>query len=297
MSLAGFQHTLVSASMTVVLYCGGKGLRLREAIGDVPKPLAVIGDEPILLHLMRYYAHHGHRHFVLCLGHQAEDIVRHFATSREAVGLETRGPGATRVTLSMGDLGRWDVDLVRTEPAACIGERLRAVRAHVEGTVFLSNYVDGLSDLHLPTFLDGFAASGALVGLVSVPAPWSFHLVRTDRGGRVSAVSSARESRLRVNGGFFAMRREIFDHLGPGEDLVTDVFPRLVAQGILYGYEHDGFWASMDTPADWRALTELDARGDAPWKVWSHGRDAGARAEGSRAPVGTRHAPRVEAGR
>ena len=88
---------------------------------------------------------------------------------------------------------------------------------------------------------------------MSVPAPWGFHLVRTDRGGRVSAVSSARESPLRVNGGFFAMRREIFDHLGPGEDLVTDVFPRLVAQGILYGYEHDGFWASMDTPAGWRA--------------------------------------------
>lgn len=283
--------------MTVVLYCGGRGLRLREGVGDLPKPLVPIGGEPILRHLMRYYAHHGHRRFVLCLGHQAEEIVRHFATCREVVGLESRGPGATRVVLSMGDLGRWVVDLVRTEPAACIGERLRAVRAHVEGTVFLSNYVDGLSDLHLPTFLDGFAASGALVGLLSVPAPWSFHIVRTDRGGRVSAVASARESRLRVNGGFFAMRREIFDDLGPGEDLVADVFPRLVARGSLYGYEHDGFWASMDTPADWRALAELDARGSAPWKVWTHGRDARAHAEGSQAPVERGHASRVQAGR
>jgi glucose-1-phosphate cytidylyltransferase len=283
--------------MTVVLYCGGRGLRLREGLGDVPKPLAPIGAEPILRHLMRYYAHHGHRHFVLCLGHQAEDIVQYFATCRERAAMESRGPDATRVVLSMGDLGRWVVDLVRTEPAACVGERLRAVRAHVAGAVFLSNYVDGLSDLHLPTFLDGFAASGAVVGLVSVPAPWSFHLVRTDRDGRVSAVSSARESRLRVNGGFFAMRREIFDHLGPGEDLVTEVFPRLVAQGSLHGYEHDGFWASMDTPADWRALTELDARGDAPWKVWDHGSDAEAHAEGPRTPGATRHASRVEAGR
>src|SRR5262245_46877740 len=257
--------------MTVVLFCGGEGRRLRDGLCDVPKPLVPIGGEPILRHLMRYYAHHGHRHFVLCLGYQADGIVRHFAECRERVALdpvaEAGMRGTVRVLLRTGDLGQWTVDLVHTPVSASIGERLRAARRHVEDPVFLSNYVDGLSDLDLSRFLARFAASGAVAGLVSVPAPWSFHLVSADRGGRVTAVPSAAQSGLRVNGGFFAMRREIFDYLGAGEDLVADVFPRLIAAGRLFAYEHDGFWASMDTPADWRALAELETRGDAPWKV------------------------------
>ena len=258
--------------MTVVLYGGGEGRRLREGLGEVPKPLVPIGGEPIVRHLMRYYAHHGHRHFVLCLGHQADVIAQYFATSRERVReapLGTPGAaGAQRIFLSVPDLGRWTVDLGPTAPGASIGERLRAARALVDGPVFLSNYADGLSDLDLPRFLTRFEASGAVAGLVSVPVPWTYHLVSADGGGRVTAVSSARESGLRVNGGFFAMRREIFEYLGPGEDLVADVFPRLIAAGLLFGYRHDGFWASMDTPADWRALSDLEARGGAPWKVW-----------------------------
>jgi glucose-1-phosphate cytidylyltransferase len=254
--------------MTVVLFCGGQGLRLRERAHDVPKPLVPIGSEPALYHLMRYYAHHGHRHFVLCLGHRAEALVEHFVNARGRVAAEPRDDGSVRVILHADDGGPWTVDLVPTAPAASIGERLRAVRCFVEGTVFLCNYADGLSDLDLPAFLAGFAASGAMAGLISVPAPWGFHLVSVEAGGRVSRVSSAEQSGLRINGGFFAMRREVFDHLGPGEDLARDLFPRLIAAGRLFGYRHDGFWACMDTPQDWRALSEIDAGGAAPWKIW-----------------------------
>ena len=201
-------------------------------------------------------------------GHRAETIVEHFASARRRAVVEPRDDGSVRVILRADDGAPWTVDLVPTAPAACIGERLRAARSFVEGPVFLCNYADGLSDLDLPAFLAGFAASGAVAGLISVPAPWGFHVVSVEPGGRVSTVSSAEQSGLRINGGFFAMRREVFDHLGPGETLAPDLFPRLSAAGRLFGYRHDGFWACMDTPQDWRTLSEIDARGAAPWKVW-----------------------------
>jgi glucose-1-phosphate cytidylyltransferase len=254
--------------MTVVLFCGGQGLRLRERANDVPKPLVPIGGEPALYHLMRYYAHHGHRHFVLCLAHGAQAMVEHFVSARGRVAAEPRDDGSVRVILRADDGARWTVHLVPTAPAACVAERLRAVRSFVEGPMFLCNYADGLSDLDLPAFLADFAASGAIAGLISVPAPWGFHLVSVEADGRVSRLSSAEQSGLRINGGFCAMRREVFDHLGPGEDLARDLFPRLIAAGRLFGYRHDGFWACMDTPQDWRTLSEIDAGGAAPWKIW-----------------------------
>ena len=259
---------LASSDVTAVLFCGGQGLRLRERAHDLPKPLVPIGEQPLICHLMSYYAHHGHRRFVLCLGHRAEAFVQYFATCRERVAVEPGHDGSVRVIVHAERLGEWTVDLVPTPPAASIGERLRAVRSFVEDAVFLCNYADGLSDLDLPRFLASFEQSGAMAGLISVAAPWGHHLVRTEPGGRVSALSSANQSDLRINGGFFAMRREIFDQVHPGDDLVGHVFARLVAAGRLFGYRHDGFWACMDTPQDWRRLSELDARGAAPWKVW-----------------------------
>jgi len=182
--------------------------------------------------------------------------------------VEPRDGGNVRVTLRDHEGAPWTVDLVPTPPAASIGDRLRAARALVDGATFLCNYGDGLSDLDLPGFVADFARSGAVAGLVSVPAPWSSHLVSLVRDGRVTEVSSAREADVRINGGFFAMRREVFELVGPGEDLVADVFPHLVASRRLFGHRHDGFWACVDTPQDLRALCELDARGAAPWKEW-----------------------------
>jgi len=254
--------------MTVVLFCGGLGLRLREHRRPVPKPMVKIGGEPILRHLMRYYASYGHGHFVLCLGYRAEVVLRHFIGSPDCVDVETVPDAAVRVHLRSDELGRCTVDLVPTGHETSIGERLRAVRRYITQDIFLANYADGLSDLDLPHFLVRFAESGAAAGLISVRSPSTFHLVSVGRGGLVEEVQSAAAADLRVNGGFFAMRREIFDELVPGEDLVGGLFPRLIAGRRLFGYSHEGFWACMDTPKDRLLLEDMDARGHAPWKVW-----------------------------
>ena len=59
-------------AMKVVLFCGGLGMRIREAGENVPKPMVTIGYRPILWHVMKYYAHFGHKDFVLCLGYRGD---------------------------------------------------------------------------------------------------------------------------------------------------------------------------------------------------------------------------------
>jgi glucose-1-phosphate cytidylyltransferase len=254
--------------MTVVLFCGGLGIRLRGHAAGVPKPLVPIGGEPILTHLMRWYAHHGHRDFVLCLGHGGQRIVRHFLRAWEPVAAESLPGGVTRLRVRSDPLGKWTVTLVPTGLGARIGERLRAVRRYLDGATFLANYADGLADLDLPEFLTRFRASGALGGLITVRPASTHHLISVDRQGMVDGVRLPAEAGLRVNGGFFAFRSEIFDWLASGEDLIDGLFPRLLAERRLFGYPHDGFWACMDTPKDWLALQEMDADARTPWKVW-----------------------------
>lgn len=235
--------------MKVVLFCGGLGLRMRDASIMVPKPLVTVGDRPILWHVMQYYAHYGHRDFVLCLGHNAEAFEDYFRTAP--------------------DIGGWRVTLADTGASSSIGERLALVRPHVAGEdIFLANYADGLTDLRLPDLIDAFTASDKVGAFVCVRPSLSYHFVRTRADGTVIELAESERIDLRVNGGYFVFRREIFDAIRSGEDLVDGPFQRLIASGALLGYHHDGFWKNMDTFKDKQSLDELHATGAAPWEVW-----------------------------
>jgi len=238
--------------MKVVLFCGGLGLRIRDASITVPKPLVTVGNRPILWHVMKYYAHYGHRDFVLCLGHGGDAIHDYFRAAPDGED--------------------WRVTLADTGVDASIGERLSQARQHVEGEgVFLANYADGLTDLHLPTLIDAFARSGK-VGAILCPKPsLSYHFVRTDADGAVVEIRESGDVELRINGGYFVFRTDIFDYIQAGEDLIGAPFHRLTSAGQLLGYRYDGFWKNMDTFKDKQALDDLSASGAAPWEIWRTG--------------------------
>jgi glucose-1-phosphate cytidylyltransferase len=240
--------------MKVVLFCGGQGLRLRGVYDDLPKPLVEIGGRPILWHIMRYYAYYGHTDFVLCLGHRGEQV-RDYFRSRSA---ESHG---------------WRITFVDTGVDASIGERFYATKDHVgDQDVFLANYADGLSDVALDRLI-GTLAAGDKIGLfVSVIPSLSYHFIDTRADGTVIAIREAREANLRINGGYFVFRKEIFEHLRAGEDLMNEPAQRLLRHEALLGYPHDGFWKNMDTFKDKQALDELCASGHAPWEVWKGAR-------------------------
>jgi glucose-1-phosphate cytidylyltransferase len=256
--------------MKVVLFCGGLGMRLREFSDTIPKPLVEVGSRPVLWHLMKYYAHFGHKDFILCLGHGGTAIKNFFLKYDECVFNDfVYSQGGRRLELLRKDIDDWRITFVDTGAHSNIGERLRRVREHLAGEeLFLANYADGLSDLDLGAHIEAFKARGKVACFISIPAPHTFHIVQTDAEHHATKLELVAESPVRVNGGFFVFRREIFDYMRPGEELVVEPFSRLMQKRELIAVPYDGFWRNMDTFKDKMQLDELVARGEVPWQVW-----------------------------
>jgi len=256
--------------MKVVIFCGGLGLRLREYSENVPKPLVPIGDAPVMWHLMKYYAHYGHKDFILCLGHKGEAIKRFFLGYNEALSNDfVLSDGGKTVKLLGDDFTNWNITFADTGAKSLIGERLLQVRQHVKNEeFFLANYVDGLTDIDLDMVIDRLVKSNKTACFVSVPPTQTFHLVETD-GENVTSINHAANAQKWINGGYFVFRQRLFDYIQPGEDLVDEPFARLIAARELITIKHEGFWACMDTFKERQQLEDLWSKGGAPWQVWS----------------------------
>jgi glucose-1-phosphate cytidylyltransferase len=256
--------------MKVVLFCGGLGLRIRDG-ENIPKPMVTIGYRPILWHVMRYYAHYGHKDFVLCLGYGADAIKNYFLKYDECVSNDfTLSEGGKKLELMASDIHDWKITFVNTGLTSNIGQRLKAVEPYLRNEPeFLANYADGLSNLPLPDQLERFRRQDAVASFVSVKPQISYHVVTSDVTGRVTAIDDIANTRIRINGGYFILKREIFDHMRDGEELVREPFHRLLNAGRLTAYEYDGFWMAMDTFKDRQHLEELSARGNASWEIWN----------------------------
>jgi len=257
----------------VVIFCGGLGMRLREYSETIPKPMVPVGYRPILWHVMRYYAHYGHKEFILCLGYKGDCIKRYFLDYDETVSNDfVISEGGKKVDLLASDIHDWKITFVDTGLTSNIGMRLKAVQPFLRGEeMFLANYSDGLSDLPLPAMIEHFQRHDAVASFAGVAPPASFHLVSVQDGGRVTSIRHVREVGMRINGGFFVMRSEIFDWIRSGEELVQEPFQRLAAAGKLLSYPYDGFWACMDTFKEKQLLEDLYMRGQVPWEVWKNG--------------------------
>jgi glucose-1-phosphate cytidylyltransferase len=258
-------------TMKVVLFCGGLGLRMLEASARIPKPMVPIGNRPVLWHVMKYFAHFGHKDFILCLGHKAEVIKEFFLTYDEALSNDFVLEGGPRnVELLSSDAHDWRITFVDTGLRATVGERLKAVEKHLEGEeYFLANYGDVLTDAPLADMIDTLVTSGKTASFLCVRPQYSFHVVQIDETRPlVREIQDVTQAGLWINGGYFVMRHDVFESLGEGEDLVNEPFHRLIAQEQLLGYRYEGFWAPMDTLKDKHNLEALLETGRAPWRVW-----------------------------
>jgi glucose-1-phosphate cytidylyltransferase len=255
--------------MKVVLFCGGLGMRMRDGVTNAPKPMAMIGERPLLWHVMRYYAHFGHRDFVLCLGYGASAVKDFFLNYDETRSNDFVIEGDGQVELFKTDIADWRITFVDTGLHSEIGERLRRVRRFVAGDeMFLANYADVFTNAPLPDMVARFTASDAVATLLAVPPQSSHHVVDVDDSGLVTEVMPMRDLRQWENGGYFVLRQEIFDYLGEGDDLVGDAIPRLVKERKALAYPYRGYWSPADTLKDRAQMEDRYASGSCPWMVW-----------------------------
>jgi len=257
--------------LKVVLFCGGLGLRLREQAESLPKPMVTIGPRPIIWHVMKYYAHYGHKDFILCLGYRSDTIKNYFLNYDECVSNDfVLTKGGKNVELLKTDIDDWRITLVDTGVESNLGQRLKAVEPYLDGErTFLANYSDGLTDNPLPEQLAHFERHAKIGSFLCVKPNLTYHFVSLEEDGRVAGIHDVSTLDLRINAGFFVFRSEIFQFMRDGEELVHEPFQRLIAQDQLIAYPYDGFWMSMDTFKDRQRLEELYARGRAPWEIWN----------------------------
>lgn len=262
--------------MKVVLFCGGQGTRLRDYSETIPKPMVCIGYRPVLWHLMKYYAHFGHKEFILCLGYKADAIKNYFLNYNECVSNDfTLSRGGRKIDLVSTDIDDWSITCVDTGPNTNIGQRLKAVQRYIgDDEVFLANYADNLTDLHLPDMIEDFHVRRPIGEFLSVRPRQSFHVVSFGPQGEVLGVVDFGKTDIWINGGYFVFRREIFDYIGEGEELVCEPFHRLIDAGQLATYRHAGFWACLDTLKDKQQLDDMYLQGAASWEIWKHAASA-----------------------
>jgi glucose-1-phosphate cytidylyltransferase len=254
----------------VVILAGGLGTRLVEETRIRPKPMVEIGGMPILWHIMKIYAHHGFREFVVALGYKGDVIKRYFLDYTRVNSNLTVDLGSGNVKLQHKKAEDWTLHLWDTGPQTQTGGRVRRLRDLLQDDTFMMTYGDGVSDVNVKRLLEFHRKSGKLVTLTAVRPPARYGSLRF-KGDEVAGFSEKNPAdEAMVNGGFFVIEPATLDRIGGDADTwEAHVLEKLAADRQLAAYKHTGFWQSVDTLRDVNHLNALWDSGQAPWKVWS----------------------------
>jgi glucose-1-phosphate cytidylyltransferase len=256
--------------MKAVILAGGMGTRISEETQVRPKPMVEIGGRPILWHIMKLYAHHGVREFIVCLGYKGYVIKEYFANYFIHNSDVTFHLAENRIDVHERKAEPWRVTLVDTGEKTQTGGRLKRVRSYVGDETFCMTYGDGLSNVDVAATIRFHAKQGRLATVTAVTPPGRFGVL-TVEGQRITGFTEKPpgDGTARVNGGFFVLSPAVFEYIA-GDDTIWEREPleRLASEGELSAFLHEGFWQPMDHLRDKVSLEQLWSSGAAPWKIW-----------------------------
>lgn len=255
--------------MKTVILAGGLGTRFAEETDILPKPMIEIGGRPILWHIMKTYAHHGHREFVVALGYRGDVIKRWFLD-------HARTESDFKLDLARGEITEYaarrddfTVHLIDTGPSTMTGGRLLRLAPLLRDGTFMMTYGDGVSAVDIPGLVEFHRRHGRLATLTAVRPPARFGRLEFQGDAIARFDEKPQLGEGWINGGFFVLEPGVFDYLD-GDETVWEREPleRLAADGQLMAYRCEAFWQCMDTLRDKRTLNQLWTDGNAPWAVW-----------------------------
>jgi glucose-1-phosphate cytidylyltransferase len=257
--------------MKVVILCGGLGTRLREETEFRPKPMVPVGNRPILWHIMKYYAHFGHKEFILCLGYKGEvikDYFRHYHWNTSDVTLRL-GANPKVTYHNHHSEEDWTVTLLDTGQETQTGGRLRRALPHIDSDTFLATYGDGLTNSNINDSIAFHKQHGGLATVTAVRLEARFGDLSLDKTRVVAFKEKSRATDQYISGGYFVFSKGIEDYLdGDLTVLEQQPFVRMAAAGRVHAHLHEGFWQCMDTYREQQLLEKMYVSGQAPWKVW-----------------------------
>ena len=252
--------------MKVIILAGGFGTRLSEYTDKIPKPMVTIGSRPIIWHIMRTYASFGYNDFYLALGYKAELIKDYFLHYRSLNTDFTVDLSNGTVESHQTDETDWRVTLVDTGLETMTGGRIKRLKKFVGNEPFMLTYGDGVANIDIDALLKFHKSHGKMVTLTAVRPSARFGDLDFD-GNRV--VSFEEKPQLHegwINGGFFVCQPELLDYIdNDNQMLEREPLERIVNDGELMAYKHEGFWHCMDTRRDRELLESLWESGAPPW--------------------------------
>jgi glucose-1-phosphate cytidylyltransferase len=255
--------------MKVVILAGGLGTRMSEETDLKPKPMIEIGDEPLLMHIMRNFAAQGYNEFVICLGYKGYVVKEFFSNLRIHLNDLHFESLSSEPLVNQKSLLDWKVDLVDTGQNTLTGGRIKRIQKHTNNEPFILTYGDGLADIDVNSLINFHEQSGSLATVTAVKPPARFGALEINEVGKVESFSEKFDQNSNwINGGFFVLEQQIFQLL-EGDLTVWEKEPlmQLALRNELSAYKHLGFWKPCDTLREKRELQEMWEKG-APWKNW-----------------------------
>lgn len=254
--------------MKVIILAGGFGTRLSEYTETIPKPMVTVGGRPILWHIMRSYAHFGHKDFYLALGYKAEVIKEYFLHYRSLNADFTVDLSSGMVEPHRAEDTDWRVTLVQTGLESMTGGRVKRLQSFIGNETFMLTYGDGVADVDLGALLEFHKSHGKMVTVSAVRPSARFGELEMQDQQVITFQEKPQTGQGWINGGYFIIEPEFFD-LIEGDEMILEREPleKAASMGELMAYQHDGYWQCMDTKRDRDHLEELWAKDRAPWKV------------------------------
>ena len=260
------------ADIPVVIFCGGRGSRLKEETEVLPKPLVPIGDRPMLWHIMKIYYAQGFRKFVLLLGYKGSKIKEYFCNYMLYTSDFTLEPkkGGAIARYHSKPVEDWQITFVETGLDTQTGGRLKKAEKYIKTPTFMLTYGDGVADVNLAKLLETHRSKKRLVTMSGVIPPGRFGEVLREKGDVIGFNEKPKQSDALINGGFFAVDKRIFKELSGDLALEFEkhVLPELAKKRKLAVHAHEGYWQCMDTIRDVEHLNAEWKSGNPPWKIW-----------------------------
>jgi glucose-1-phosphate cytidylyltransferase len=265
-------------NIPVVILAGGMGMRLHELTDKIPKALVPIGNMPIVLHIMKIYAHYGFKKFIFCLGYKGE-LIREYFLKHDWINGDLKlifGKGKKIITSSTA-LKDFEISFIDTGLYTPTGGRIKKIEKHITTDNFFCTYSDGLADINIKNLLEFHIQKGKVATLTAVHPMSPFGVVEVDDNSIVTSFKEKPFLPGLINGGFFVFNRKIFDYLDDNSVLEEEPLRKLTQEKQLAAYQHKGFWACMDTYKDYERLNKLweegvmphtGFKGKPPWKIW-----------------------------
>ncbi len=257
--------------MKTIILAGGWGTRLGQVTENIPKPMVMVGEYPIVWHIMKHYAHYGFKDFVISAGVKAQVIKEYFLNFQfySQDFIKDLATGEIEIVDRNSDLD-WRVSIIDTGVNTLKGARIKRLEKYLNGPVHMVTYGDSVSDIDIGALMRFHKSHGKTITISGVHPPARFGEIREKNAQVISFEEKPQTSSGMINGGFMVFNKNLLDHLTIDEkcDFEFGVFQKLVSCGEVMVFKHSGNWECVDHGRDLVHLNKLWDEGRAFWKVW-----------------------------